>query len=568
MKRTVLFLLALSLVAPAAAASDPDLVPVPHELNLGHVIYAGPDGRQCVQATFEESELMRFRAPGETLQVIQPEKLAKAERGETAGLTIILRGTTQLDNFPQARDAYIRAAETWESLIRNPITVIIDVDFGPNRFGSPWPTGVLGSTDSQFGDLAYFWSNIRSRLISGASSPAEADLYSRLPSSSGIPTTEGESDLVYIPTAVQRAVGVLRPVPDETRELADFGPPPSIGFNSAFAYDFDPTNGIDSNKQDFNATALHEIGHALGFVSHAGLKELVASNPVVVTTWDLFRFRPGVTLGAFATTQRVTNSGGEQIQFTGTSTTRLSTGRPNGAGGDGRQASHWKDNVLNSNSYIGIMDPTGADGDLDQLTGVDLVTLDLIGFNVRGLVSAEGLDAVLDGNTLTIFGTATVANLKLVEAEVTVLDTNGQMLTELGRIDVGAVGSSFVTLELEAGDLAAFRTATQADVTLFDDRGNASETVRVNFGDPDTGGPSIGTLSYNGKKMKVTGSSFSGTVQLEVNGVLTSATVKVKGGGTKLNLKGTPAALGLEAGPNRVRFIANNLRSNIFVLNR
>ena len=142
------------------------------------------------------------------------------------------------------------------------------------------------------------------------------------------------------------------------------------------------------------------------------------------------------------------------------------------------------------------------------------------------------------------------------------------MLTELGRIDVGAVGSSFVTLELEAGDLAAFRTAMQADVTLFDDRGNASETVRVNFGDPDTGGPSIGTLSYNGKKMKVTGSSFSGTVRLEVNGVLTSATVKVKGGGTKLNLKGTPAALGLEAGPNRVRFVANNLRSNIFVLNR
>ena len=80
--------------------------------------------------------------------------------------------------------------------------------------------------------------------------------------------------------------------PDEQDEFPDLGPPPSVGFTSAFLYDFDPTNGIDSNKQDFNATALHEIGHALGFVSHAGLKELIPSQPVIITTWDLLRFRP------------------------------------------------------------------------------------------------------------------------------------------------------------------------------------------------------------------------------------------------------------------------------------
>ncbi|MFM7867468.1 MAG: NF038122 family metalloprotease, partial [Planctomycetaceae bacterium] len=37
----------------------------------------------------------------------------------------------------------------------------------------------------------------------------------------------------------------------------------SIEFNSAFAWDFDPTDGIYSDKIDFTAVAAHEIGHAL-----------------------------------------------------------------------------------------------------------------------------------------------------------------------------------------------------------------------------------------------------------------------------------------------------------------
>jgi hypothetical protein len=41
----------------------------------------------------------------------------------------------------------------------------------------------------------------------------------------------------------------------------------SITFSSNFAFDFNPTDGIASGKYDFTAVAVHELGHALGFVS-------------------------------------------------------------------------------------------------------------------------------------------------------------------------------------------------------------------------------------------------------------------------------------------------------------
>jgi hypothetical protein len=48
-------------------------------------------------------------------------------------LTIILRATAQLDAFPEAKAAFIRAAQNWENLIKSPVTIYIDVDYGPNN---------------------------------------------------------------------------------------------------------------------------------------------------------------------------------------------------------------------------------------------------------------------------------------------------------------------------------------------------------------------------------------------------------------------------------------------------
>jgi hypothetical protein len=148
---------------------------------------------------------------------------------------------------------------------------------------------------------------------------------------------------VLLTSPLLRALGVLPPdVANDTQTI----PGPRIGFNSAFGFDFDPSDGITGNRTDFDAVAVHEMGHVLGFSSEVGDRELDPSSQLDVTIWDLFRFRPGTAnLNNFSTAQRVLSSGGTQVQFNGGPELELSTARPDGTGGDGNQAAHWKDTV-------------------------------------------------------------------------------------------------------------------------------------------------------------------------------------------------------------------------------
>ena len=190
-----------------------------------------------------------------------------------------------------------------------------------------------------------------------------------------------------------RALGTLSAVADPPNEAA-LGLPPRIGFNSAFAFDFDPSNGIDSDKTDFDAVAVHEIGHALGFSSNVGDRELRPTQPIVLAAMDLFRFRPGTSLGTFPTAQRILSSGGSQILFGGSGPElALSTGRPDGTGGDENQASHWKDDFL-TGTNIGIMDPTIGRGVRKTITSNDTLAFDLFGYTMMGQAPPPVDDAV------------------------------------------------------------------------------------------------------------------------------------------------------------------------------
>jgi len=164
----------------------------------GFVLVEGPEGGwTCREATPDEVEWMRQRDPTLPLHVITPLEVSQQQ----TGLRIILRATPQLEQFPQAKAAFLRAAQTWERLIRNPITIVLDVDFGPTRFGQPYPPRVIGSTRPQELTGNNVYPDVRSRLLQGASSPQERDVYTALPQEQ-VPTDLGRTSTIIAPSAV------------------------------------------------------------------------------------------------------------------------------------------------------------------------------------------------------------------------------------------------------------------------------------------------------------------------------------------------------------------------------
>jgi hypothetical protein len=393
---SLILLLSSAGLAPAARSQQQETVPsyIPvaetdaHLMSASetgnYIIHANQDGASCRNATQEEAQTITERDELAPLHVISvpSDEISQQE----AGLKIILRGTPQLENFPQAKNAFVRAAQTWEALLHNPITMIIDVDYGPTRFGVPYEANVLGSTFSQNIGGASIYTSVRDRLISDASSPRESQLYNALPVGA-VRTDLGSTTALNGPSAVFRAIGIIGPVANPPTETS-LGPPPSIGFNSAFQFDFDPSDGIDAGKYDFDATVVHEIGHALGFSSEVGIKESDPSADIAPSLLDLLRFRPGITLAAFTTAPRILSSGGTQVFFAGGQEVALSTGRGDHTGGDTQQACHWKDDRI-TGTYIGVMDPTLDAGRRETITDNDLLALDSMGFKV-GPLSGSG----------------------------------------------------------------------------------------------------------------------------------------------------------------------------------
>ena len=295
------------------------------------------------------------------------------------GLTIILRATPQLENFPEAKAAFLAAAARWESLIKTRITIVIDVDFGPTFFDLPFGPNVLGATYTQnlLGPGLYDF--VRLSLFFGSSNLPELMLYSRFPAGK-VRTDIGSTDIIFSPSATFRALGLMSATANPTSEMASFGSPPAIAFNSNFTFDFDPSDGIDGDKLDFDGIATHEIGHALGFASNVGFSELLPGFPPTPTVLDLFRFRPNVTLFTFSNGARILSSGGDQVFYSLNSVTPLSTGRPDGTGGDGAQASHWKFDP--QQPPIGIMEPFISFGQRKVITDNDLRAFNTIGYRL------------------------------------------------------------------------------------------------------------------------------------------------------------------------------------------
>lgn len=294
---------------------------------------------------------------------------------------IVINPGVTLAGNAAALAAFNRAAQKWEAFISDPITVTIDGDLANLGNGI-----TIGATSSVM--LQASFNTLRNRLVADSAADFNDQINASLPTSAQftalLPAGFTLTGNVSATKANLKALGFAGL--DDQFGASDA----AITFNSAVAFDFDNSNGVTAGQVDFETAAIHEIGHALGFVSSVDVIDVSAPQGISPSVLDLFRFRAGsasdpATAADFTTFARdlspntnaitdfvLPSSGGGPIE------NRMSSGVSTG---DGQQAGHWKDDGL-TGILIGVMDPTLASGVVENISVSDIRALDLIGYDV------------------------------------------------------------------------------------------------------------------------------------------------------------------------------------------
>lgn len=304
---------------------------------------------------------------------------------------------------PNAVAGFHAAANRWTSVLRDNITVNLNINF------STLPNGVLGSTGANR-DIAYFYSAFGNALQADAKSQADAFAVSNMATGPCMSilmngTTSNPNGANSSQTFVDNNCNLnnqaIRPTRANARALGLYAAHDntidgSVSFSNSFTWDFDPTNGVNANAFDFIGVATHEIGHALGFIS--GVDILDTNFNLAVPDAAFTYVAPGDVFRCSAESK----AAGADIDWSADKRKKyfslnncadtiaeFSTGRVNG---DGRQASHWKDDL-----GLGILDPTSDRGEVLNISGLDLLLFDVIGWDVRAVPEPGSIALVLLG---------------------------------------------------------------------------------------------------------------------------------------------------------------------------
>lgn len=349
-------------------------------------------------------------------RLIQPAGGTRENVDGNDGFRIEIVPGLQLRNQFNALAAVERAAQQWEAMIADPITVTIHVDLhfeDPDRV-PVFPEGVIGFARPVEVELPY--AEVRAAMQGDGLIEQDDSILAHLPSPETIefayPGSLRFGGNIALTKANLKSLGLHSEAFDDALGVSDgqiLLNTSALSTNAAGPFDYNKADGISPGQFDFESLVVHEIGHVLGFISavdriDAAMQNDVENVEIAPTTLDLFRFRslPGTgnprTPAAFAEVRReLRPSAPAVLDFvTQDRWTTLQTEFPVELGEDvglivdetladdvlfGYQASHWQAEDLFGRS-IGAMGPVLSPQTVSPISNVDLRAFDLIGYDI------------------------------------------------------------------------------------------------------------------------------------------------------------------------------------------